>query len=140
MDNISDLSLDDIVVGLQSEFSVTITEEMIDAFAKLSGDFNSLHMNDEYAKLSGFQSRVCHGMLLASFFSKLIGMYLPGKKALYFNQSLNFTNPCYANESVLVRGEVTSKSMATRIVTIKTSIINNVGKCIVDGQAKVIVR
>lgn len=140
MDVVSDLSLDDIVVGEKKEFTVTITESMVDDFAKLSGDFNPIHMDDKYANLSGFQSRVCHGVLLASFFSRLVGMYLPGKRALYFSQSLNFINPCYANESILVRGQVISKSTSTRIITLKTSIINSVGKCIVEGQAKVIVR
>ena len=140
MDVVSDLSLDDIVVGRKKEFTVTITESMVDDFAKLSGDFNPIHMDDKYANLSGFQSRVCHGVLLASFFSRLVGMYLPGKRALYFSQSLNFINPCYANESILVRGQVISKSTSTRIITLKTSIINSVGKCIVEGQAKVIVR
>ena len=52
-------------------------------------------MNEEYAKSTKFQSKVVHGMLLASFLSRMVGMYLPGKHALYSSQSLEFHNPCF---------------------------------------------
>jgi len=133
-------TLDDIKIGQKHKFEVVITELMVNEFAKLSGDYNPLHMDDNYAKSTDFKQRVCHGMLLASFFSRLAGMYLPGKNALYFSQSLKFVTPCFLNEKVFVEGEVVDKSDASRIITLKTRITSNSGKCIVDGQAKVLVR
>ena len=65
----------------------------------------------------------CHGMLLASFFSRLVGMYIPGKIALYFSQSLKFQYPCYVNDRIEIHGEVIDKSLATKIITLKTTII-----------------
>lgn len=112
---------------------------MVNEFAKISGDFNPLHMDEQYAKSTKFERRVCHGMLLASFFSKMVGMYLPGKNALYFSQTLNFRLPCFINDDVIVEGEVLEKSLASRILTLKT-VINKDGKCLVDGIAKVLVR
>ena len=79
-------------------------------------------------------------MLLASFFSKLVGMYLPGKNALYFSQTLNFQAPCYIGDTITVQGEVIDKSDSTRIITLKTLIHNQTGVCLVDGIAKVIIR
>ena len=67
-------------------------------------------------------------------------MYLPGKQALYFSQSLKFVNPCMINEKVTIKGEVLDKSSATNIITIKTTIINESKKIIVDGIAYVKVR
>jgi 3-hydroxybutyryl-CoA dehydratase len=79
-------------------------------------------------------------MLLASFFSRLVGMYLPGKNALYFSQNLNFTGPCFIGDTVIVKGKITGKSEATKMIKIETTIKNNAGKLLVDGIAQVLVR
>ena len=132
--------LEEIEIGQKKKFSVRITESMINEFAKISGDFNPLHMDEEYAKSTKFGKRVCHGMLLASFFSKMVGMHLPGKNALYFSQTLNFRFPCFINDEVSVEGEVLEKSLTSRIITLKTTICDQNRKCLLDGVAKVIVR
>ena len=140
MDDIpEDLKLKDIKIGQKKSFEVVVTESMVDDFAKLSGDNNPLHMDENYAKSNNFKKRVCHGMLLASFFSRLVGMYIPGKNALYFSQSLKFQHPCFVNDRIEIHGEVIDKSLATKIITLKTTIIKD-KRQIVDGIGKVMVR
>ena len=136
----SEYSFDEIKIGMQKNFQVYISEDMLDDFAKLSGDYNPLHMNEEYASSTSFKKRVCSGMFLATFFSRLIGMYLPGKHALHISQSLNFVNPCFLDEKITVEGEVIDKSIATKIIKLETTITNESGKRIIDGKAQVIVR
>ncbi len=131
--------LEDIEIGQKKSFEVVVTESMLDDFAKLSGDNNPLHMDENYAKSNNFKKRVCHGMLLASFFSRLVGMYIPGKNALYFSQSLKFQYPCFVNDRIEIHGEVIDKSLATKIITLKTTIIKD-KRQIVDGIGKVVVR
>ena len=131
---------DDITIGLVEEFSIEITESMVDNFAEFSGDYNELHMDEDYASTTSFGKRICHGMLLTSFFSRLVGMSIPGKNALYFSQSINFQFPCFIGDLIIVRGEVTEKSESTHIITIKTTILNQDSKCLIDGIAKVIVQ
>jgi 3-hydroxybutyryl-CoA dehydratase len=140
MSNIETLTFDNISLGHTKIFSIKITEEILKKFAAISGDFNPLHMDEKYAKNTQFNKRICHGMLLASFFSRLIGMYIPGKQALYFSQSLNFISPCFIGDTVKVTGTVTKKTSATKMLTIKTEIHNQNNDCIVNGVAKVIVR
>jgi len=130
----------DLLVGQRISFSQKIDISIIDNFAKISGDFNPLHMNEEYASYTKFGKRVCHGMLLASFFSRLVGMHLPGKNSLYFSQTLNFRNPCFVGDDLIIEGQITEKKSNMKIITIKTTIHNQTGKCLVDGIAKVIVR
>ena len=140
MDDIpEDLKLKDIKIGQKKSFEVVVTESMVDDFAKLSGDNNPLHMDENYAKSNNFKGRVCHGMLLASFFSRLAGMYIPGKNALYFSQSLKFQYPCFVNDRIEIHGEVIDKSLATKIITLKTTIVKD-KRQIVDGIGKVVVR
>lgn len=134
---LKNLKFEDIAIGDESHFSVKITAEKLEHFASLSGDHNPLHMDEQYAKKSRFQQRVCHGMLLSSFFSQLVGMHLPGKRCLYLSQNLNFLHPSFINDEILVKGVVIEKSDSTKILEIQTTISNQEGVLLVDGKAKV---
>ena len=140
INTINELKYDDIFIGQQESFSINITESMVEKFSNLSGDLNPLHMDNKFAGSSSFNKRIVHGMLLASFFSQLIGMKLPGKNALYFSQTLNFRSPCYIDDQIEVVGEVIEKSDSTQIITVSTTIFNKSKTCLIDGIAKIIVR
>ena len=136
----SEYSFDEIELGMQKSFKVDISKNMLDVFGRDTGDYNPLHMSEEYASSTSFKKRVCSGMFLSSFFSRLVGMYLPGKHALHISQSLNFVNPCFIGETITVEGKVIDKSPATKIIKLETTITNELGKRIIDGKAQVIVR
>ena len=136
----SEYSFDEIELGMQKSFKVNISENMLNEFGRSTEDYNPLHMNEKYASSTSFKKRVCSGMFLASFFSRLVGMYLPGKHALHMSQSLNFVNPCFVGETITVEGKVIDKSIATKIIKLETTITNESGKRIIDGKAQVIVR
>ena len=139
-EKLSEYSFDEIEIGMQKNFQVFISENMLDVFGRDTGDYNPLHMNKKYASSTSFKKRVCSGMFLSSFFSRLVGMYLPGKHALHISQSLNFVNPCFIGETITVEGKVIDKSPATKIIKLETTITNESGKRIIDGKAQVIVR
>ena len=136
----SEYSFDEIEIGMQKNFKVNISENMLNEFGRNTEDYNPLHMNEKYASSTSFKKRVCSGMFLSSFFSRLVGMYLPGKHALHISQSLNFVNPCFTGETITVEGKVIDKSPATKIIKLETTITNESGKRIIDGKAQVIVR
>jgi len=136
----SEYSFDEIEIGMQKNFKVNISENMLNEFGRNTEDYNPLHMNEKYASSTSFKKRVCSGMFLSSFFSRLVGMYLPGKHALHISQSLNFVNPCFIGETITVGGKVIGKSVATKIIKLETTITNESGKRIIDGKAQVIVR
>ena len=129
----------DLSIGQKVKFTEVISESMIEEFAKLSGDYNSHHMDESYARKTRFKKRICHGMLLASLFSRLIGMHLPGKHSLYFSQSLNFLYPAFIDDKVTVEGEVVKISRSTGIITLKTRITKENNIELVTGEAKVVV-
>ena len=139
-EELAEYTFDEIKIGLKKEFSVSITESLVNEFARISGDFSPLHMDNQYAVTTNFKQRVVHGMLLASFLSRVDGMYLPGKHALYFSQTLKFVNPCFLNDIVTVKSEVIDKSDSTKIITIKSEIVNTDGKILVKGIGEVFVR
>tara|TARA_Y100001936_G_C16086359_1_gene682052 strand:- start:1424 stop:1855 length:432 start_codon:yes stop_codon:yes gene_type:complete len=136
----SEYTYNDIEIGLSKEFQVEITESLVNDFAKISGDFSPIHMDDSYAKSTTFKKRVVHGMLLASFLSRMDGMFLPGKHALYFSQSVEFRNPCFIGDVVTISSKVIDKSDSTKIIKIESEITNQENKLLVYGSGRVIVR
>ncbi len=130
------INYSDIKVGDVYMFKKKISKRDVMNFAKISGDFNPLHVNSDFGKRSQFKDNIVHGMLASSFFSTLIGMYCPGRNSLYMNQTLNFRQPLYYDDTVTVRGTVISKIDSIKIITLKTEIIKG-DKVVIDGESKV---
>ena len=71
-------------------------EDVID-FARITGDNNPIHLDDEYAKNTIFKQKIIHGFLTGSIFSKIIGTKMPGKGTIYLEQSLQFIKAMYTD-------------------------------------------
>ena len=138
--DLSEYTYYEIKLGLSKNFQINITESLVNSFAELSGDFSPIHIDNEYAKTTTFGKRVVHGMLLASFLSRVDGMYLPGKHALYFTQNLEFRNPCFIGDTITVFSKVIDKSDSTKILKIESKITNQENKILLYGIGRVIVR
>ena len=137
----NNLSYDDIKIGASFSFERIIDDNAVTSFAQLTGDYSPLHSDEKYAKESGFEGRIAHGMLLGSYLSTLIGMFIPGKRALYLSQDLCFRRPLMVGKNIVVSGVVTRKSDALKIVEIKTIIKDIASKrVIISGIAKAKVR
>ena len=139
-DKLSELNFDQIEIGDSKQFKISITNSMINDFAKISGDFNPLHVDEKYAQTTKFGKRVVHGMLLASFLSQMVGMYLPGKHALYSSQTLEFHNPCFVGNEISVTSKVIDKSQSTKIIKIESKISNEENKLLLYGVGRIVVR
>jgi len=79
------------------EYNFSYIQEDVDAFAKISGDMNPIHLDKEYASKSIFKKRIIHGFLGGSVFSKVFGTIFPGPGTLYLNQSMSFFKPMFTN-------------------------------------------
>ena len=133
--NMKGYSIDELYIGKKASFTKTITEHDVYTFAGICCDFNPLHVNAEYAKKSRFGERIAHGMLTASFISTIVGMLIPGADAIYCGQTLKFTAPVYFGDTITVNAEVTKIIPEKRLVIMRTTITNQDGKVVVDGEA-----
>jgi len=141
LDSIAKRNFEDCVQGMQAEFSQTITAELVDAFAALSGDQNPIHTDEAYAASTPLGGRIAHGMIAGALFSRLIGMHLPGLYSLYLSQQLNFRKPVRIGDTVIVRGTITQRTESVRVLRIRTELIHAAsGEILVDGEAMVKVR
>ena len=139
MSRIAQYRLDDIEPGLTKNFRVNISESLVNEFAKITGDFSPIHMEEGFARTTKFKQRISHGMLVGSFFSRLVGMHLPGKNGVLLSYSINHLLPCFLDQEILVKGVVMDKSSSTRIITLKATVTDSSGKTLIDGILKVFV-
>jgi 3-hydroxybutyryl-CoA dehydratase len=135
-----DLSFDEIDVGMGRSFCHTVTERDHEQFAVLSGDFSPLHTDEDYASRTPYGRRIVYGMYLGALMSRLIGMYLPGRRSLCLAQSLDFIQPVYIGDEVEVSGEVQRKQDTTRTLILRTAIHAGPERIqVVRGKAHVLV-
>ena len=133
---LKDYNYEEIEVGKTFEFKKILQQEDSKRFSELTGDFNPIHCDEEYAKTTQFNGNIVHGMLAGSLFSTLVGMLCPGKKNLYLSQTLNFKKPIYPNSELTIRGTVQQKVDSLKVLVIKTEAIIK-EEIIIDGIAHV---
>lgn len=119
--------------GITESFTVTITEEMMQEFYNITGDCSPIHMDEAYAAGRGYAGRVVYGMLGASFFSTLAGVYLPGEHCLLHSVEAKFAKPVMIGDVLTVSGKVTEVNETFGEVTIKAVITNQNGQKVTRG-------
>lgn len=133
-------ALTDLEVGQTFSVEQRFDSDQVDAFAALSGDYSPLHIDADYAASTEFGGRVVHGMLLASLFSTLVGMKIPGRKALYLGQELSFRHPVLVGEQVVASAKITSINPVIGVIQLAMSIAKADGRIAVTGAGKVKLR
>jgi len=129
--------LEDLEVGMSATTSMTITGEQIDTFAKITGDFNPIHVDEDAAKAAGFPGRIAHGALSASLISAVLGNDLPGPGAVFVELNLRFRRPALIGDEVTAVATVQEINERTGRVKMKCYCEVN-GKQICRGDAGVI--
>lgn len=119
---------DDLSVGMEEKFKAIIEPSKMAKFLEISNDINPLHLNSKYAKEKGFEDRVVYGLLTASFYSTLVGVYLPGKYCILQGVDVQFFLPVYENDTLIISGEISYINEAYKQIEIKAKIINQDSK------------
>ncbi len=86
------------------EFTVSVSEEDVMAFAKLSGDWNPLHVNAEYAATTEYGGPIVHGALVMAFASRVLGMYIPGTECVILSIKARFPHAVRYPAEIVVGG------------------------------------
>lgn len=138
MRQLSNFTIDEIVIGQKASFSKHVTEQDVVLFAAVSGDVNPVHLNEAFAKETMFRGRIAHGMLSGAVISAALAMELPGPGVIYLGQTLKFTRPVRIGDQVTANLEVTGKREDKGIVTLACEVKNQDGKVVVTGEATVL--
>jgi 3-hydroxybutyryl-CoA dehydratase len=129
----------DFQVGEKASVTKTISEADVSAFAAITGDFNPLHVDAEFARRSRFGERIAHGILTAGLISTVLGMRLPGPGGIFLSQTLKFVRPVRFGDTITATAEVTSWNPGKRILQLRTACSNQRDEVVVEGESVLLV-
>jgi 3-hydroxybutyryl-CoA dehydratase len=128
----------EIQIADTASFSKTITETDVYLFAGISGDFNPLHVDEEYAKTTQFKTRIAHGGLAASLLAPVLGMKLPGLGTVALETITKFRKPVYFGDTITCKVEVIEKVERLKAVRMKITWTNQKDEVVSKGETLVI--
>jgi len=109
---------------------------MVRQFAEMSGDFNPIHLDDEYAKTTRFKKRIAHGMILGALVSRLLNEKI-GSGGIYLAQTLKFSNPVFIDEDITFEFEITKMHEKRGFGIIETIAKNAASEIVMKGEATI---
>jgi len=127
-----------IAVGDTARRTRTISEADVLAFAAASGDENPVHTDAAYAATTRFGRPIAHGMLTASLISAVLGNDLPGPGSVYLNQTLSFKAPVFPGDTITGTVECIKYREDRHIATFRTTVTNQDGVLVLEGEAVIL--
>ncbi len=123
------------------KFSTTkqITDAVVRAFAELSGDFNPIHIDEEFAAQTRFKKRIAHGMISGALFSAVLGYEFKERQIVYLSQTMKFVAPTFLDDTITATATVINIREDKPIVTLETVCTNQNGETTVEGEAVVMI-
>ncbi|NLC42224.1 MAG: MaoC family dehydratase [Erysipelothrix sp.] len=131
-------TISQIEIGDQASTTRTFTEQEVVDFAKLSGDNNPLHLNEDFAQRTSFKHRIVHGHLVSSMYSDILGSQLPGLGTIYLKQRVTYTKPVFLGDTITSSVVVLEKDLEKNRVKLETRSINQNGELVIIGEAVVL--
>lgn len=129
---------DELFVGQTAEYSKTVTDADVRAFAQLTGDVNPIHIDEEVARKTRFGGRIAHGMISAGLISAAIANKLPGGGAIYLAQTLKFTAPVRIGDTITVSLKVL-ELLSKKRLRLETVCRNQRGETVIEGEGTILV-
>jgi acyl dehydratase len=140
------LFLEELQVGMTFETpGRTVTEADVVNFAALSGDYNPLHTDEEFAKNGRFGRRIAHGVLTLAILTGLwdkVGMFSGSVEAFYGIDGLKFTRPVFFGDTIHARIKVVNKQEreTSGMVTLSNEVLNQRAEVVLICDAKLVIR
>ena len=132
------LTMDQLAVGDAARFTKTVTETDVAFFSAISGDFNPIHVDAEFAKSSRFGARVAHGPLTLALAAGVLGGSLPGVGTIAVTNHIEYLRPVYVGDTITTTGTVAERDVERRRVKVALEWTNQGGELVAEGYAVVI--
>ena len=120
----ADHSFNDIELNAEYSRSYVIDATVYEALSLAFHDRSPIHVDEGYARQAGFHGRVVHGAILQGFLSHFVGMHFPGRRSLILSVSLNYLQPSYLGDELVVNARVRQKVEVGRVVVLDIRFVN----------------
>ena len=122
-------------VGEKAQRSLTLTQEHVESFARLTGDYNPLHFDAEFAGRTRFGDLVVQGGLTTGLLHALVAMDLPGPGSVFLSQNWKFTAPVYIGDTITAQAEILSVHATKPVTQLKVTVTRQSGETVLEGEA-----
>lgn len=127
-----------INVGDRHVVSLSYTADQIAEFARVSGDVNPVHLDDNAAQSQGFKQRIAHGILPCAEISRVLGTEFPGKGTIFVGLQIQFVKPVYPDTKMELVLEVISR-IGSRFI-IGVNLLTDTSDSLLVGECEVLYR
>ena len=127
----------DLEVGQKASREMTITEDMVKAYAEITGDYNPLHFDEEFASGTRFGKLISQGGITTGLLHALVAMDMPGPGTVFINQNWTFPKPVYIGDTIRAEATVVSARNSRSIAKLEFTIVNQDGDAVLTGEASV---
>ena len=124
-------------VGQQAARELTVTDEMVRAYAEITGDRNPLHFDAEFTARTRFKRLMAQGGITTGLLHALVAMDMPGPGSVFIRQSWTFPRPVYIGETIRAQATVKSVRERRNMAELDFTIVNQDGETVLEGQATV---
>jgi len=124
-----------LTVGQVATRSLTVTEDSVRTFAALTGDYNPLHFDPEFAAGTKFGRLVAQGGLTTGILHALVAMDMPGPGTVFLSQTWKFTAPVYIGDTITARAEVVSLHETKPVTQLRIVVTRQDGETVLEGEA-----
>lgn len=116
---------------------IVFRKEDVETFARITGDYNPVHFDDQYASVHDLKQALVHGMLAASALSGVMGMTFPGKGSILMHRELTFIRPVYVGETYTMHLKVKEVDYASHRGLISTILKNHKNQICIKGYSRI---
>jgi acyl dehydratase len=115
--------------------TVIITKKEVEEYAALTGDYNPIHFNEEFAASTIFKKPIVHGPLLLIMITSIFANDFPGPGTIYLGHEYKFLKPIYINEPISIQISLINKNEKNHLF-VSTKCFNKDRELIFEGIAR----
>jgi acyl dehydratase len=125
----------ELSVGQRASRSLTLTAASVQTFASLTGDYNPLHFDAEFAAHTPFGRLVVQGGLTTGLLHALVAMDLPGPGTVFLSQNWKFTAPVFIGDTITATAEVLSLHATKPVTQLGIRVTRQDDTVVLEGEA-----
>ena len=123
-----------LTIGQKARRSLRLTRAEVDAYARITGDYNPLHFDERFAAATQFGRLVVHGGLTAGILNALVAENLPGPGSVFMSQSLKYVAPVFIGDTITGEVEVLSVHARKPVTQLRATVTREDGQVVLEGE------
>jgi len=124
-----------LMFGQKAVRSITLTPDHVATYAQLTGDYNPLHFDENFAAGTKFGRLVVQGGLTTGLLHALVAMDMPGPGTVFLSQNWNFTAPVFIGDTITAEAEIVDLHHSKPVCQLKVKVTRQTGEIVLEGEA-----